>query len=68
MGNRCLVCTSNDREALIEQVAGDLWESRRPGTLDDYPWAKAGGYWRRIYLELGETAVDSLTGTLPGHS
>lgn len=66
MGDRCRVCTTNDREALIEQVAADLWESRRHGTLDDFPWEKAGGYWQRIYRELGETAVDSLAGAWSG--
>jgi len=37
-GMPCRLCTANDEEALVESLAADLWESRRHGTLDDYPW------------------------------
>ena len=50
----------NDHDALIEHVAEELWESRRRGSPDDWPWAEAGGYWTTIYRELAETAVKSL--------
>ncbi|HVJ03822.1 MAG TPA: hypothetical protein VM662_16715 [Sphingomonas sp.] len=46
---------------MIEQLAADLWESRRHGTLDDRAWKDAGPYWQRAFRELAETAVASLT-------
>ena len=58
--HRCRLCTANDQDALIEHVAEQLWESRRHGTLDDWPWGEAGGYWQRIMRELAATAVESL--------
>jgi hypothetical protein len=57
---RCRLCTSNDREALIEHVAEHLWESRRNGTLDDRPWALAGEQWSEVMRELAETAITAL--------
>jgi len=57
---RCRLCTSNDRDALVDGLAGDLWESRRHGTLDDRPWTDCPPYWRTIYLQLATTAVKSL--------
>ncbi len=60
MPGRCRLYTANDRAALIETVAADLWESRRHGTLDDWPWEQAGRYWQPIYRELAETAIESL--------
>ena len=60
MTDRCRLCTVNDRDALIEHVAAELWESRRHGTLDDWPWAEAGSHWQRIYRELAVTAVEAM--------
>lgn len=40
--------------------AADLWESRRHGTLDDWPWDQAGSYWQPVFRELAETAIESL--------
>ncbi|WCM29174.1 hypothetical protein NDN01_09935 [Sphingomonas sp. QA11] len=62
MADRCRLCSANDIDAVIEQTAADLWESRRHGTLDDVPWAQAGEYWQRIFRELAETAARSLRG------
>jgi len=61
---RCRLCTANDPDGVIEQLAEDLWESRRYGTLDDWPWADAGDHWQRIFRELATTAVQSLRGEL----
>ncbi len=57
MADRCRVCSANDRAALIEYLAEQLWESRRHGTLDDWPWPEAGGYWQRIYRQEAETFI-----------
>ena len=58
--HRCRLCTANDMDAVVEHLAEQLWESRRHGTLDDWPWAQAGDYWQRIFREFATTAVASL--------
>ncbi|MFS0738198.1 hypothetical protein ABC347_14235 [Sphingomonas sp. 1P06PA] len=58
-GHRCRLCTANDHNALIEHIAIELWESRRHGTLDDWPWDQAG-YWQDIMRELARSAVRAL--------
>jgi hypothetical protein len=60
MPERCRLCTANDEEALIDDLAGQLWESRRDGTLDDVPWVDAGSYWQRIFQDFARTAVGAL--------
>ena len=60
--HRCRLCSANDREAVVEQLAADLWESRRLGTLDDWPWDQTSEYWKRTFRAFAETAVDSLRG------
>lgn len=57
---RCRVCTANDTDAVIERLAEDLWESRRNGHLDDFPWAECGPYWQGAFRELATAAVESL--------
>lgn len=55
----CRLCSSIDRDGLIEQLAAELWESRQ---VDTYvAWADAGDYWQRGFRELAETAVDKLS-------
>ncbi|MGR6327715.1 hypothetical protein ACU5AX_01480 [Sphingomonas sp. XXL09] len=58
--HRCRLCTANDHDALIEHVAETLWESRRRGTLDDWPWPEAGDYWHKVFRELATTAVGAM--------
>jgi hypothetical protein len=59
---RCRICTTNDRHALIEELAADLWETQRHGTLDDWPWSQASPYWQAIFRGFAETAIDLLEG------
>jgi hypothetical protein len=59
MAERCRICTSNDRDGLVEHFAEQLWESRRHGSPDDRDWLNAGGYWQTIYRELATTFVDA---------
>jgi hypothetical protein len=58
--NRCRLCTANDLDGLKEEMAEALWESRRRGTLDDWPWAEAGPMWQRVFRDFGETAVEAM--------
>lgn len=56
----CPICGGGETETLVEQVAADLWNSRRYGTLDDRPWEAAGDYWQHTFRELAETAIGSI--------
>lgn len=58
----CALCdgTSLHDEDLIEQVAEDLWESRRHGTLDDVPWAECGGHWQPVFRGFAAAAIQSV--------
>lgn len=56
----CRLCAAVDEDALIEQLASDLWESRQTG--DEFiAWIDAGEYWQRGFRQLAETAVTSLS-------
>ena len=57
---RCRLCTANDMDAVIERLACDLWESRRGGTFDDWPWAETSEFWKRTFRDFARTAVESL--------
>lgn len=59
-GDRCRLCAANDLDAVVERLAEDLWESRRGGTLDDWPWAETSEYWKRTFRDFAQTAVHSL--------
>lgn len=62
MPNRCRLCTTNDREGLIEGLAESLWATRRRDSLDDREWERAGPYWQGIFRELAASAVVALRG------
>lgn len=59
--HRCRLCTANDREALIEHLAEQFWESQRGG-MDDWPWADAGEYWQPKYRRFAAVAIDAMRG------
>jgi hypothetical protein len=56
MSARCRLCTTNDHDALIEQLAADLWERHRDREILG-PWESAGAYWQRAMREFAEGAV-----------
>ncbi|WP_294191115.1 hypothetical protein [uncultured Sphingomonas sp.] len=56
---RCLLCTSNDRDALTLVVARALWDSGREE--GDLPWEQAD-QWQAKYGELASAAFASLEG------
>ncbi len=62
---RCRICTANDREALIEDLARALWDSRRSGTLDDVPLDQAAEHWQHVFHEFASSAIDLLTSQEP---
>jgi hypothetical protein len=53
----CRVCTANDREALVEDLAREFWGKESGGTSDDRPWPNAGAYWQTIYRDFAERAL-----------
>ncbi|MBW6522384.1 hypothetical protein KZ810_02635 [Sphingomonas sp. RHCKR47] len=54
----CLLCSVDDRTSLIDQLARDMFESRRDGT-HDYRWDECSGY-RVIYREFAGVVADSI--------
>lgn len=46
---RCRLCTTNDREGLAQQLAAEMWESRRDSAIDP-PWELAGTHWHSVML------------------
>jgi hypothetical protein len=64
---RCRLCTANDLDALVDELAGELWESRRSGTLDDWPWEEAGPMWQSTFRGFAATAIDVLAARHAAH-
>ena len=56
---RCRACTTNDRAALIDSVAADMWEVRRH-QHEAPPFPDCGPYWQTVFRELAETAINSV--------
>lgn len=55
MAHRCRLCTTNDRESLVEELAERMWNARRERALDP-DWPNAGPYWQQaIRLFASET-------------
>jgi hypothetical protein len=54
---RCRLCTVNDREALIEQLARELWVRHRGG-MDNWRWEDCGAYWQTVFMGLAWDFAD----------
>ena len=54
--SRCRICSANDRERLIEDMAREMWNTQKSTDPADewQPWEKAGLYWQTITREHGE--------------
>jgi hypothetical protein len=57
--SRCRLCTANDREALREAFAAELWLRHR-GVVHPVPWAQAGAYWHMVFRGLADDAIEML--------
>ncbi|MBW6523416.1 hypothetical protein KZ810_07885 [Sphingomonas sp. RHCKR47] len=55
---RCALCRTDDRAALVEQLAAAMFESRCDGT-HDYRWDECSGY-RAIYRGFAGVVADSI--------
>lgn len=49
----CRICTSNDHEALIAQLAEEIWNTRAStDPADEWrPWDRAGDYWQMVFRD-----------------
>ena len=56
---RCRLCTTNDREALAERLAEEMWESRRDREADP-PWKNAGVYWQTAMRQFANATLKML--------
>lgn len=56
----CRLCSANDLDALTEELAEELWDSRRHATLDDWEWKDASPIWKTTFRDLAETAIVAL--------
>jgi hypothetical protein len=56
----CRLCQTNDREALAEQLAEEMWESRREPDFDG-PWERAGPYWQEIMRQFATSTLNMLS-------
>jgi hypothetical protein len=59
--HRCRLCSVNDREALVEELAEKMWESRRDREIDP-PWDGAGPYWQGVMRGFARTTMWTFTG------
>ncbi|MCW2406932.1 hypothetical protein M2336_003616 [Sphingobium sp. B1D7B] len=57
--DRCRLCTTNDRDALAEQLAEEMWNSRRDRAIDP-PWEEAGPYWHRAMRQFADATLKML--------
>ena len=54
--NRCRICTSNDREALIDELAAELWFNESDGRL----LAEAGVQWQIVFRQFAERTLRTI--------
>lgn len=60
MAHRCRICTTNDREGLVEDLAERMWESRRERDLDPDAWADAPPYWQMVFRQFASETIKML--------
>lgn len=56
MAERCRLCTANDREALVDEIAERMWDSRRDYEFDP-SWPDAGPHWHKVLRALAKRAL-----------
>jgi len=60
--SRCRICSANDEDALIEDVARAMWDTQKSSNPDDEwrPWERAGPYWQNIMLQFAAATMKTL--------
>lgn len=57
----CRVCQTNDREALAEELAARMWESRRDREVDPDKFEDASPYWQTAMRQFAAATLDMLS-------
>lgn len=58
---RCRLCTTNDRDALIEELAARMWERRRDREIDPDRWEDAPRYWQITFRDFASQTLTMLS-------
>jgi hypothetical protein len=60
--SRCRICSANDRESLINEMAAEMWNTQRSSNKDDEwrPWEQAGPYWHQMMRQFAEATLNVL--------
>lgn len=53
----CRICTTNDLDSLVEELAERMWLSRRDRDIDPDKWEDAGPYWQRAMREFASETI-----------
>ena len=56
---RCRLCTANDKEAIVEQLAERLFTNHR-AHASPVPWESAGIYWHFAFRDLARSVLEML--------
>jgi len=58
----CRICSANDEEALVEDVARTMWDTQRSSDPGDEwsPWDQAGDYWQTAMRQFARATVKAL--------
>jgi hypothetical protein len=61
--SRCRICSANDREQLIEDMAREMWNTQKAtDPADEWrPSEKAGLYWQTIMRQFAEATLGAIT-------
>jgi hypothetical protein len=59
MPDRCRLCTTNDRAALIEELAVEMWNRSRDHSID-FAWAECGLYWQSAFRQFASATLSLL--------
>lgn len=60
--SRCRICSANDEEALVEDIAQAMWGTQVSSdpAAEWKPWDRAGPYWQRIMRQFATATVATL--------
>jgi hypothetical protein len=60
--SRCRICSANDRQALILDMAIAMWDTQKTtDTHTDWePWEEASPFWQKRMLEFAEGSLRAI--------
>lgn len=59
MAERCRLCTANDLDALADELAERMWNSRRDREVDA-AWEGASPYWHQTMRQFARSTIEML--------